>query len=195
MIKIKNNKIRKKIILVLVLLVFYKVMTSSVSGVEFTPQKTSCIPPVKGEEITFEELNSFLAVWPQYAIQGFEVPDPRQISTFADMPSQALPWKIRFWLFKHCWDSDRFYYVEQRIRQIIQTSRLRRHNNDVIALLEKIMAEDGGNGKAEIYQQMIERQQKITGVERISEQELELVRGRENDIEEILDESGLPDSL
>lgn len=186
----KGNLIKKIFILGLAAVLLYKFL-----GMDLTTFHSKKMPPrcqafEMTEKVSHEELKAFLKIWPQYLEKMYHSQARHQISLYSSKASDALPWHIRFWLFQNCWEADRFYYVEQRLHEILQTSFLHKHTRDVVDILQKLMGEETDPATIAAYEQLIDIQKKIVEVEKISPEELEMVEGRETKIENILKGSG-----
>ena len=137
-------------------------------------------------EITAPELEEFLPLWSAYVADGLIDMVSVKISLLSGDLESALPWQVNFWLHKRCWTADRFYYVEQRLRSIIHALYLREHTRAVKEILTERLEGETDEIKKTSYQNMIDMQDAIAGVEAVSDEELQAVRGRENEIEEVL---------
>lgn len=184
--KKKKIQLKKYFILTLVLSVLYFALHITLADGYRQRISPRCLPVEHTEQINQAELDAFLEVWPIYQSKKFNQKENWYISLLSGRASEKLPWHMRFWLFKNCWNADRFYYVEQRLREILHTSFMRLHSKDVIEILQKLIEEENNAAKIEAYKQLIELQKKIADIEKIGDDELALVQGREAEIEAIL---------
>ena len=137
-------------------------------------------------EISAEETENFLPLWSEYMAQGLNTDVSDKVSLMSGDLETALPWPVNFWLNKNCWTAERFYYVEQRLRSILRTLYLREHTRAVKEILLQQLENETDEAKKASYQNMIDIQDAIANVEAISEEELNIVRGREQLIEDVL---------
>lgn len=170
----------------------YKLLGADLAAFHAGKIPPRCQPFNVTEKLSPQELEVFLKIWPQYQERLHRSQKGSQLSLYSGKASDALPWHVRFWLFKNCWEPDRFYYVEQRLHEILQTSFLHKHTQDVVGILQQLMQQESDPAKIEAYNQLIEIQEQIVKVEKISAEELDMVRGREADIEAVLDGLGNP---
>lgn len=58
-------------------------------------------------EISKEELDDFIRLWPQFKELGLA--DDLIVSYEVDRPSKFIDWKSKIWFVYHKWDADRFF--------------------------------------------------------------------------------------
>lgn len=162
-----------------------KVFSCNLATYQTTMDKT-CPPMAQTENLSQPEIDNFLELWPLYLQQGLHQEIPDKISLIPGDIAEQIPWKVNFWLNKHCWTAERFYYVEQRLRSIIRTLHLKQHTDAVKAVLTEQLKTETDDAKATTYQNMLDLQDKIYNIENISETELNLLLGREGTVEQIL---------
>lgn len=186
-----KRKIFKSICLVFALLLVLNVFKCDIVGVKPKDPFKQC-PQLRTETIISQaEKDDFLRVWKQYREQKIDEKTARQVSLLADEPSQILPWRVTFWLSKRCWNADRFYYVEQRLWQIIHSSYLKKHSQNVIAILQNMISEESDEAKIAAYEQMIEMQEQIAKIEQVSDEELNMLQGHEAELASILSDGNI----
>lgn len=151
-----------------------------------TTLNDKCPPMAQTEILSQTEIDKFLELWPLYLQQGLQREISDKISLMSGNIAEQIPWKVNFWLNKHCWTAERFYYVEQRLRSIIRTSRLKQHTDAVKAVLSEQLKTETDEAKAASYQNMLDLQDKIYNIENVDEAELIMLHGREEKIEKIL---------
>ena len=148
--------------------------------------KETCPPMAVTTEISAEETEKFLPLWSEYMAQGLNTDVSDKVSLMSGDLETALPWPVNFWLNKNCWTAERFYYVEQRLRSILRTLYLREHTRAVKEILLQQLKSETDEAKKASYQNMIDMQDTIANVEAVSEEELNIVRSREQLIEDVL---------
>lgn len=174
---------KRYIILVLVLLGLYKVLATPL--IEVRARRVCPIVP-HTTEINPKEADLFFKQWAEYVNRGYKQKVPEDFSVDEKNMADRLPWIVRFWMAKNCIDPKRFYYVEQRFRSILKTCALKKHTDAVASVLEKQMAAGMDEEKQKWYQDLIEKQHQLPQIEGITDAELEMVKGHEQDIEELL---------
>ena len=177
---------KRYLILGLAFLLLIKVFSCRLVDYDTFSIKKDCRPMASSTEITAPELEEFLPLWSAYVADGLNDMVSDKISLLSGDLESALPWQVNFWLHKRCWTADRFYYVEQRLRSIIHALYLREHTRAVKEILTERLEGETDEIKKTSYQNMIDMQDAIAVVEAVSDEELQAVRGRENEIEEVL---------
>lgn len=180
------SPIKRYIILAFAFLLVANVLSCHLVDFQ-TPVFPSRCPPVSAEEqVSGEELENFLTTWSDYMAKGLNKDVPDKISLIGETVSSKLPWRVSFFLNRNCWDAERFYYVEQRVRSILHTLYLKEHTTQVAAVLQAQLDQEQNDAKKDAYRQMIDMQDKIAQIEGVSADELVLVQGRETKIENVL---------
>lgn len=177
---------KRYLILFLALLLVLKVFSCKLVDYDTFLVKETCPPMAVTTEISAEETDKFLLLWSEYMAQGLNADVSDKVSLLSGDLETALPWPVNFWLNKNCWTAERFYYVEQRLRSIIHTLYLREHTRAVKEILLQQLENEADEAKKVSYQNMIDMQDVIANVEAVSEEELKIVRGREQLIEDVL---------
>lgn len=129
-------------------------------------------------EITEEELDDFIRLWPQYEELGFD--DGFVVSYQVERPSQLLDWKSKVWFVYHKWDADRFFYVQQRISALLYTLNIRRNAKALIRQLKE--RED-----TSIVRQMMKVQKQRSKAGEGNKTELQLVAAREEVLKKLFE--------
>lgn len=179
-------QIKRYAILILAMLLLARVLSCRLVDYKPADFPQRCPDVPAAEQISAEEMEKFLKTWSEYMQKGLNKEIADQVSLMESHPSAKVPWKINFFLNRECWDTDRFYYVEQRVRSIIHTHYLKAHTSEVAAVLKKELASEQDPAKKAAYQEMIAMQDKIANIEGIGADELKLVSGREETVERIL---------
>ena len=120
-------------------------------------------------EITAEELDEFIKLWPQFKELGFA--DDLIVSYRIDRPSKFIDWKSKIWFVYHKWDADRFFYVQQRTAALLFALNVRR---DAVALMDMLY-----DRPEQVAQQMFEVQELRSKVGDEDLNDLKLVESRE----------------
>lgn len=184
----ENNKktLKQYLILIAALLVVINVLGQTMTRPLPAEVFDRCPVPHSGEVITQQEFSDFLETWPKYVNESLKSGVTEDLSLLSDKPSQKLPWRLQYWLRRHCWETDRFFYVQQRLHQIINTSYLQFHTQGVISALKEMKRHTSDAAKIEAFEQMIEQHRQMFNVEKISQEELDLVREKEAQVLEII---------
>lgn len=177
---------KRYLILILAFLLVVKVFSCHLVESDTKGVSEDCPAVSHSREISKYEFDKFLETWSLYMREGYAQKVSDKISLAEGLPSENLPWILRYWLQRRCWDTDRFYYVEQRVRAVLSTSYLQKHTSEVAAILENQAENEDDEAKKEAYQDMLAIQSKIANVEGVSESELSFVKGREELIEQVL---------
>lgn len=138
------------------------------------------------ETVSHNEMNNFLLVWSKYLRSDASKIGARQLSLTTGLASEKFPIKTINWLAKEGWNADRFFYVEQRMKAIVKSAFLQEHIKSTINTLQS-----QASGSADSYgrnaQQMIDEQRQRLNVEKISQDELNMVTPNLILISDILD--------
>ena len=97
-----------------------------------------------------------------------------------------LPRDVKIWFHKQCWEPARFFYVEQRLQAVINTVRLKKHTDGVKKVLTDLLQSENDEVKIQSYKDMLAMQDKIVNVENVTEDEVALVSGREDEFGDVL---------
>lgn len=146
-----------------------------------------CPIPYDTVQISEDEADAFFKNWADYVSRGYNY-QVKENSLYYDQEiSKQLPWIVRLWFEKRCISADRFYYVEQRMRNIIRTHDLKDHADGVADILKSEMAEGVSNSKSRWYKNVIDEQYQLADVEKITSAELKMIEGHEETIRKILE--------
>ncbi|MDD4556670.1 MAG: hypothetical protein PHE89_05025 [Alphaproteobacteria bacterium] len=141
-----------------------------------------------GEPISVGEINSFLNVWPDFTNSWVSKLGIPQLSlTTSNNMKRRLPYITIAWLNRRGWDADRFFYVEQRLRSIVRSAQTEEHVYQTIDILEKKMKESGDNYGQMNVKHMIDYHKKSLNVEKVSSEEIKMVRSNLVEISKILE--------
>ncbi len=188
-----HKKIKRLSVLLLACLLLAKVLSGRLVDYSLPEVPSRCPPMQSTKEISADELSHFLKTWTAYFENKIDLDEPDKVSLSTDKPSQKASWRAKMFFDHNCWDMDRFFYVEQRVRSIVNTVYLKKHTVGVIEVLHQLMAQEGDQAKRAAYQEMINMQEMIANIEHVSDDEVNMVKGREEKIREILDGGRLSD--
>lgn len=164
-------------------------------------QQENALPAASSAEVSGDEINSFLYVWSDYVQQNISPVGRSAVSLESGRPEDSLSETARLWLVEHGWKPARFFYVQQRLRAILQTLNTADEvENTVTGLREQLS--DARRRQPDNKQQgpdpvimslektindMIASQQARVNIEQISNGELDAVRPYRKVYEAILD--------
>ena len=153
-----KKKIQKTIILFLALIGLYNVTTCSVMLYPMTREEK--IVRYSGQ-ITESELKSFLPLWSEFYAKYGEDADFAEVSLTQKLPSEILPISMKLWLRFRGWETNRFFYFEQRLREILNNINMKRHAKDVIAVMNESLKNESDKATRENIKSVIATQQNI----------------------------------
>ena len=145
------------------------------------------IPKRESKEINQEELMSFLPVWSDYMEQHISELGKRPVSLSAGHPEDNLSKDAKEWLLRRLWYPNRFFYVEQRLRAILQTIEYQVQSDKLIKELSQqyatLQAQQAQNAIPDpnlssimnSIENMIQSQKRKENIEKISPEEIKLV--------------------
>lgn len=162
-------------------------------------QKEAALQVVSSTELSRDEINSFLYLWSDYLSQNIS-PVGRDVLFDNVQPEERLSPAAREWLVNQGWKPARFFYVQQRLRTILQTLKNMEMAENAIVGLQRQLADiqalrpDGDKNAdpavlslQKNIQEMIATQEARINIEQISAGELEAVRPYRQVYEAILD--------
>lgn len=179
-------QIKRLIILVLAAFLIVKVLNFRLVDYSTPNFQKKCAPMQTEEFLSAYELESFLPVWSEYIQSGQKDKVSDKISLLSGDVAESLPLGVKIWFHKQCWEPARFFYVEQRLQAVINTVRLKQHTDGVKKVLTNLLQSEQDEAKMESYKDMLAMQDKIVNVENVTEDEVALVSGRENEFDDIL---------
>lgn len=174
---------KKYVILALAVLGLIKVLSVRIIDVR---EHKICPLVAATEAIAPKEVDVFLKQWAEYVKRGYKEKVPENFLADEVNMADRLPWDVRFWMDVKCIEPKRFFYVEQRLRSILKAEDLKKHTDGVVAILSAQMNSGMDAEKRKWYQDLIEKQEKLPKIEGVTDEELEMVKGREQEIKEIL---------
>lgn len=157
------------------------------------------IPNRTTAEINSEELKEFLPVWSDYVQHNISDMGRQAVSLSSGRPEDNLSPQATEWLLRRKWRPQRFFYVEQRLRVILKTLAYRRQSENMIDSLNRQLAElQKKQSETNIFnpqiaslsnsiENLIREQKARINVEKITPEELELVKPLQVVLREVLD--------
>lgn len=179
-------QIKRYVILFLAAVLIMKVLNFRLVDYTTPDFKKQCAPMQTEEFLTDYELKAFLLVWSEYVRSGEKKAASDKISLLPGDIDESLPLNVKIWLSRRCWEGGRFFYVEQRLQAIINTVRLKKHTEGVKNVLSDLLQTETNEAKINDYENMIAMQDKIANIENVSDDEIALVRGHEDEFSDIL---------
>lgn len=177
---------KKILILLLTFVVLFFVLTTPLSRLGRFNQNKFNLPPQAGEVITVPEMKAFLETWSRFLQKDIGKYGVQQVSLTGAKPSEGFsPYLVR-WLKKEGWNADRFFYVEQRLKAIVKTALLAENIDSNKKILEQRRRE-GKDGTVSNIMKIIEAQEKQFNTEKVTPQELDMVKGTLYQINAILE--------
>lgn len=128
-------------------------------------------------EISKEELDDFIRLWPQFKELGLA--DDLIVSYEVDRPSKFIDWKSKIWFVYHKWDADRFFYVQQRTTALLYILSVRRNAKALVTQLQ--------NRENEASKQMLAIQEQRSRIGEEDLPELSLVAEKENVLKKLFE--------
>ena len=173
-----KKKFIKTIILILSIIGLYDVATCSVMLYPEHKIKQG----FNGGAISEKELDEFLPVWSKFIKKYADNAGVSEVSLTQKLPSEALPLKIKIWLKANGWDVNRFFYVEQRLRDDVNYIYIKRHSADVIEVMSKAMENEKNPNSRENIKNVISMQKEIIDSPKLNTPEMLLIERRLDDI-------------
>ena len=132
--------------------------------------------PLYREEVTETEVEELARLWPKFLQEPFA--QDMMVSYHTESVRDALTWRIKMW-FRYChWDANRFFYVQQRIVEILKELELRNNARAVIKLLSARINDPA-------VAEMIKVQKQRLKQKTYSEAELKIIEDRQEKLRKI----------
>lgn len=125
------------------------------------------------KDISPEELRGFIKYWPEFYKLGLQ----KDVDFSSQNLSKNLTWKAKIWFVYHHWESQRFFYVRQRIIKLLEEIKVRREAQNIITHLQK--------NNETVASQMIELQKKRIMAQDITPNELIMLSSKERELREM----------
>lgn len=136
-------------------------------------------PTAPKELLDVDEINAFLVVWSEFAQKDIS----RSMAQISLSSSGEIPTRVIRWLYARGWDAQRFFVVEQRLRELVAIATLQNSLEDNRKLMSKM---SGGNLK-----DIVASQENQLKAQKYNPQELALVRGNLYQISQVLEGKGV----
>lgn len=140
--------------------------------------------PEQGEILDVDELNSFLSVWADFMRKDVAGYTSQQLSLSCRGASDGFPPQLVRWLKRQGWGVERFFYNEQKIRELANVASLQKSIESNLKLLKKL-GKDGAAGAN--LKNIVNQQEEQLKLARVNPQELELVKANLYQINLIMD--------
>ena len=168
---------RKKILILCAALVFLGViLTTPLSNIARFGTNYDT-PPSPEDVLNVKEINAFLSVWSDFMQKDLSK-SMAQVSLRQD---SEIPAQVRRWLEANGWNAERFFSMEQRLKELATIATLQNNLEDNRELLKTIPRSEADNLKNIIASQ--EKQFKSLSY---NPEELALVRANLYQIEQVL---------
>lgn len=178
------RNLKRCVILILTVCILANILILRIIDIRF---EQKCPLPPNTIEVSAEEADTFFKYWADYVNRGYNHRVPEDLRYDDQKISKRLPWIVHLWFQKRCISVERFYYVEQRMRNILKAKNLKDQTNSVIKVLRSEMKEGVPSEKKKWYENVIVEQQNMADVEGITEAELKLIEGQEEAIQKVLE--------
>lgn len=179
-----KKKILKAIILLLSVVGLYDVVTCSI--IKY-PEKNSAQEKYD-TPLSEEEVASFIPTWKAFNEKFGEEVNLSELSLSNKLPSETIPYSAGMWLKSKGWRANRYFYVEQRVYDIMHHIYLRKHSLDIIAVMEKSLAAEKDKSSIENINNIISEQKEILNNVSISQSEMAAVEAHYSEILDLMNE-------
>lgn len=136
-------------------------------------------PPSQNQQLTVDELNSFLDLWARINHSRMK----HYLSQVSLRSDSSYPPRLVTWLNLQNWDPDRFFYNEQRLRELIGYIKLQNNINSNVKLAQT----SGAN-----LDMVVKEQRKYLNAQKFNPEEIELVKNNLYQINEIFAGRAVP---
>ena len=126
-------------------------------------------------EITVEELNWFIKTWPEF--NELHMLDGIDRVSLENNIADEMTLKMRVWFVYRYWDAERFFYVRSRLVELLNEIKERRDAQSVISQLR--------GRKDDLSLQMINLQNKRINQQKISNNELLMLKAHEEELRQM----------
>lgn len=168
---------RKNIFILIVTLVFLGIiLTTPLSNIARLGNNYDT-PPSAEEVLSVKELNAFLNVWSDFMQKDLS----KSMQQVSLQQNSEIPSQIRRWIEGNGWNVERFFSVEQRLKELVSIATLQNNLEDNRGLLKTMSGQGADNLKSIISSQ--EKQFKALSY---NPEELALVRANLYQIEQVL---------
>lgn len=168
---------KKTLILLAALLVLAVVLTTPLTNIARFGASYNH-PPSPENVLDVDEINAFLEVWSEFMQKDLSR-SMHQVSLSQD---SAVPAQVVRWLYAKGWNAERFFAVEQHLRELVAVATLQNSLEDNRRLLGKM----SGDGVANLKNIIASQEQQFKALH-YNPQELALVRANLYQITHILE--------
>lgn len=133
--------------------------------------------------LTSNEMRSFLRLWSVYISKDISRDSTSQLSLMTGDTESKVPPRLVRWLRGQGWTPKRFFYVEQRMKSIVKTALLEKHIQSNMDVLKQNQDATSSTNLRKI----IEEQKRTLNIEKVSPEELALIRPNVEYINEVLE--------
>ena len=177
-------RILKAVILLLSVVGLYDVATCSI--VRY-PEKYK-VQEKYDTPLTEEDVVAFVPVWQEFNDEFGDKVNLSELSLSNKLPAETIPYSAGLWLKSKGWSANRYFYVEQRIYDIMHHIYLRKHSLDIIDVMKKSLATETDTAARENINNIITAQEEILNNLSISPGEMEAVETHYAEILQLMDE-------
>ena len=173
---------RKKILILCGVLIFLSVvLTTPLSNIARFGANYD-IPPSPKDTLNVKEINAFLIVWSEFMQRGLD----KSMQQISLQENSEIPSQVRRWLRAKGWNAERFFSIEQRLKELAAIATLQNNLEDNRGLLKTM----SGTG-ADNLKNIISSQEKQFKALSYDPNELALVRSNLYQIEQVLSGKGV----
>lgn len=124
--------------------------------------------------LTAEEVDDFMLLWPQYKDLNLKALPSKSLSVAG---KQTIDWKTKIWFVYHRQDIERFFYVQQRLAELLRQIDIKRN---AVAVIKQM------NGRQdELSSDMAQQYQRRLNAIQIDEKEIEIIMEREEALKQL----------
>lgn len=134
-------------------------------------------PPSPEDVLNVKELNAFLEVWSDFMQKDLS----KAMGQVSLQKNSEVPSQVRRWLNANGWNTERFFSMEQRLKELVAIATLQNNLEDNRGLLKTM----SGSG-ADNLKNIISSQEKQFKALSYNPEELALVRANLYQIEQVL---------
>lgn len=134
-------------------------------------------PPSPEDVMSIKELNAFLEVWSDFMQKDLS----KSMGQVSLQQDSEVPSQVRRWLNANGWNTERFFSMEQRLKELVAIATLQNNLEDNRGLLKTM----SGSG-ADNLKNIISSQEKQFKALSYNPEELALVRANLYQIEQVL---------
>ena len=179
-----KKKFWKTVVFVLAIIGLYNVATCSI--MLYPEPKNYNFFRYSGP-ITEEELQSFLPVWEKFVEKYADNAGISEISLTQGLPAEIMPLGMKLWLRNQNWDINRFFYVEQRLHDVVNYVYLKRHAKEVIEVMESAYERESNKDMRENICNVIAIQEELLNNKKANNSETLIIEKHLNEIIRVIE--------